>query len=201
MTQHFQEEQTLIIIKPDGIQRSLVGEIIKRFERIGLKLCAIKLIVPTAEQVERHYLVNPLWKTIVGKKAIQSYKEKGIEPPSYDANKIGERVLDNLKVYITAGPVIAIVLEGAHAGEIVRKLVGKTEPLRSDVGTIRGDFMLDSYQMSDASNRAVRNLVHASGTPEEAIKEIEIWFNPEELVRYRIVQEEILYDSPWNWKK
>ena len=95
---------------------------------------------------------------------------------------------------MTSGPVIAMVWEGAHAVELVRKLTGGTEPLRSDVGTIRGDYVLDSYQMSDQDSRAIRNLIHASGTVDEANKEIAHWFTAGELVKYRLVQDEILYD-------
>jgi nucleoside-diphosphate kinase len=94
---------------------------------------------------------------------------------------------------MTAGPILAIVLEGAHAVSIVRKLVGGTEPLTSDVGTIRGDFVLDSYQMSDGDGRAVRNVVHASGSVKEANDEIKHWFKSEELMKYKTIQEKIIY--------
>ncbi len=190
----FSKEKTLVIIKPDGVQRSLIGEIIKRFERIGLKLVALKMIIPDAEQVEKHYLIDPNWKKNVGEKAIEAYKKKGIEPPTNDPEEAGQRVLDGLKKYMTSGPVVAMVWQGAHACAIVRKVVGSPEPLSSDVGTIRGDFVLDSYQMADTDGRAVRNLIHASGNPEEAEKEIPIWFNEDEILRYRLVQEAILYD-------
>lgn len=191
---HPKEERTLAIIKPDGIQRSLVGEIIKRYERVGLKLAGLKMFVPSKEMVEQHYLLDPNWKRIVGEKAIESYKKRGMEPSSTNAEEVGDRVLDGLKRYITAGPVVAMVWQGAHAVEVVRKLTGGTEPRSSDVGTIRGDYVLDSYQMADADKRAVRNLIHASGTVEEAEKEIPHWFSKEELVNYKIVQEKILYD-------
>ncbi len=190
----FSKERTLVIIKPDGVQRSLIGEIIKRFERIGLKLVAMKLVLPNEEQVESHYLIDPAWKRNVGEKSIEAYKKKGIEPPTNDPEEAGQKVLDGLKKYMTSGPVVAMVLQGAHACGIVRKLVGGTEPLTSDVGTIRGDFVLDSYQMADTDGRAVRNLIHASGNPEEAEKEIPIWFNDNEIINYRLVQESILYD-------
>lgn len=191
---HAKEEQTLILIKPDGIQRSLTGEIIKRYERIGLKLVGLKMLVPTPDFVEQHYTLDSTWKQKAGEKAIASYVKKGLQPPSQDPFVIAKKVLENLKKYISAGPVIAMVWQGAHAVEIVRKVTGGTEPLSSDVGTIRGDFVLDSYQMADTDNRAVRNLIHASGTKEEAEMEIPHWFKKEELVRYKVVQEKILYD-------
>ena len=189
-----QKERTLVIIKPDGVQRSLIGEIIKRFERVGLKLVALKMIIPEKEQVEKHYLVDPNWKRNVGEKAIEAYKKKGMEPPTENPEEAGEKVLEGLKKYMTSGPVVAMVLQGAHACAIVRKLVGGTEPLSSDVGTIRGDFVLDSYQMADTDGRAVRNLIHASGNPEEAEKEIPVWFRDNEILNYRLIQEAILYD-------
>lgn len=191
---HPKEEQTLVLIKPDGIQRSLTGEIIKRYERIGLKLVGLKMLVPTPDFVEQHYVLDPTWKQKAGEKAIASYVKKGLQPPSQDPLVIAKKVLENLKKYISAGPVIAMVWQGAHVVEIVRKVTGGTEPLSSDVGTIRGDFVLDSYQMADTDNRAVRNLIHASGTKEEAEMEIPHWFKKEELVRYKVVQEKILYD-------
>lgn len=192
--QHLKKEQTLVLIKPDGIQRSLVGEIIGRFERIGLKLVAIKMVLPDEKFVEQHYTLDPEWRRITGEKTIKSYKEKGKTPPSEDPMEITAAILERLKTYMTASPVIAMAWQGAHAVQIVRKLVGGTEPLTSDVGTIRGDFVLDSYEMSDGDSRSVRNLIHASGSVEEAKKEISHWFAKDELIQYRLVQEQILYD-------
>jgi len=191
---HLKEEKTFVIIKPDGIQRSLVGEIIQRYERCGLKLVGMKMFVPTEEKVEQHYLLDPEWKRKVGEKALESYEKKGIDPPSKDPLEVGDRVIAGLKKYVTAGPVIAMVWQGAHAVEVIRKLTGGTEPRSSDVGTIRGDFVVDSYQMADSDNRAVRNLIHASGSVQEANQEIAHWFEDSELMKYSIVQEKILYD-------
>lgn len=188
------KEQTLIIIKPDGVQRSLVGEIISRFERVGLKLIGIKMLVPTEALIEKHYLIHPEWRKITGEKTIEAYKKKGKKPPHEDPYKVTEIILNNLKKYMTSGPVIAMVWQGIHAVGIVRKLVGGTEPMTSDVGTIRGDYTLDSYEIADLDGRSVRNLIHASGSTEEAQKEIALWFKPEELSKYRLVQEQILYD-------
>ena len=120
--QHPKKERTLVVIKPDGIQRSLVGEIFHRYERLGLKVVALKMLVPTEEHVETHYTLDPNWKQVAGEKAIASYGKKGIEPPSEDPLEVGQRVLDGPKKYLTAGPVIAIIWEGAHAVQIVRKI-------------------------------------------------------------------------------
>lgn len=191
---HPKHEQTLVIVKPDGVQRSLIGEIVKRFERAGLKLAALKMVLPTAEHIEQHYTLDPNWRRVTGEKTIESYKAKGLKPPSEDPLAITAKILVNLKRYMTSGPVVAMVWQGAHAVKIVRKITGGTEPLTSDVGTIRGDFVLDSYQVSDADGRAVRNLIHASGSPEEAILEIKHWFAEQEVHRYQLIQEKILYD-------
>lgn len=194
MNKHPKHERTLVIIKPDGVQRSLIGEIIKRYERSGLKLVALKMVVPTAELIKKHYLVDPEWRVKTGKKTIEAYQKQGKKPPSDDPLKITDIILKNLKHYMTKGPVIAMVWQGMHAVGIVRKITGGTEPLTSDVGTIRGDYTIDSYEVADIDSRAVRNLIHASGSIEDAGKEIAIWFASSELHGYRLVGETILYD-------
>ena len=191
---HPKQERTLVIIKPDGIQRTLVGELIRRYERTGLKLVALKMLVPTSDFVEQHYLIDPNWRRITGEKTIESYRKKGKTPPSEDPLAVTAIILKNLKTYMSSGPVIAMVWEGMHAIGIVRKITGGTEPLTSDVGTIRGDFTIDSYEVSDIDGRSVRNLIHASGNSHDAEKEIALWFTKEEVINYRLVQEEILYD-------
>jgi nucleoside-diphosphate kinase len=194
MKSHPKHERTLVIIKPDGIQRGLVGEVIDRFERVGLKIVAMKMMMATPDLIEKHYTLDPEWRRVTGEKSIKGYVSKGLTPPSNDPHELTARILKNLVVYLTAGPIVAMVLEGAHAVSVVRKLVGGTEPMMSDVGTIRGDFVLDSYQMSDADGRAVRNVVHASGSVKEANDEIKHWFKPEELMDYKTIQEGILYN-------
>lgn len=200
--QHPKDERTLVIIKPDGIQRSLVGEIFSRFERIGLKIVALKMITASEAHVEKHYTLDPEWHKITGAKTIKSYVDRGEKHPvSDDPIKVSDDILRKLKKYMTSGPVIAGVLEGAHAVQIVRKLIGGTEPLSSDVGTIRGDYVLDSYTMSNTDGRSIRNLIHASGSKAEADKEIAHWFSKNEIIDYRHVQEEILYDVNIDGKK
>lgn len=188
------KERSLVLIKPDGIQRGLIGEIIKRYERVGLKLVGLKLILPTPELVAQHYLIDPDWKRKVGEKSIKAYQSRGLQPPSDNPEEVGEIVLQRLQKYLTASPVIAMVWQGMNAVEIIRKITGGTEPLSSDVGTIRGDFTIDSYQVADVDGRAVRNLIHASSSVEEAEKEMALWFKPEELIDYRLISERILYD-------
>jgi nucleoside-diphosphate kinase len=192
--QHLKNERTLVIIKPDAIQRSLIGEVTKRYERLGLKLVGLKMVSPNKEDIVKHYTLDPQWRLKTGEKTIKSYVDKGEKPPIDDPYKVTEVLLEKLSRYMTRSPVIVMVWEGMHAVEIVRKITGSTEPLTSDVGTIRGDYMIDSYKISDFENRSVRNIVHASGSASEAQKEIEHWFNKGELVDYRLIQEEILND-------
>lgn len=194
MDKHFKEEQTLIIIKPDGVQRSLVGEIISRLERIGLKLVAMKMQVADPDHIEKHYTLDPGWRKQNGEKTIESYRSKGLNPPTEDPMEMSGKTLERLRTYMSSGPVVVMVWQGAHAVPLVRKIVGATEPLTSDVGTIRGDYVLDSYEMSDSDGRSVRNLIHASGSVKEAQDEISLWFKDNEVIRYGLVQEKILYD-------
>ncbi len=186
-------ERTLVILKPDAVQRSLVGETIKRFENLGLKFAGIKLALAKKEDVRMHYTVDPDWIKITGEKAKKAKEKQGINV-SESAEEIGERVLESLIKFMTAGPVVVMVIEGAHAVPLVRKIVGSTEPLSSDVGTIRGDYVFDSYEMADTNNRAIRNLIHASSDIESAKKEINIWFDENELLNYSTAQERFIYD-------
>jgi len=194
MDKHFKEEQTLVIIKPDGVQRSLVGEIITRFERVGFKLIATKMMVATPDHIEKHYTLDPGWRKQNGERTIASYKEKGLTPPTEDPMEASGATLERLRTYMSSGPVIVMIWQGAHVVQLVRKLIGGTEPLTADIGTIRGDFVLDSYEMSDGDGRSVRNLIHASGSVKEAEDEIAHWFEQEEIMKYGIVQEKILYE-------
>ncbi len=191
--QHPSKEKTLVIIKPDGIQRNLIGEIISRYERIGLKLVGIKMMHATEDLIKNHYTLDPSWFRTVGEKGIKGLLDKGIQPESLDPDVMAHAVLNRLVRYMTSGPIVAMVWQGAHAVKIVRKLTGGTEPLTSDVGTIRGDYVLDSYQISNDDDRAVRNLVHASGSVKEAEDEIKHWFRDEELMDYVLVNDEVLY--------
>jgi nucleoside-diphosphate kinase len=152
------------------------------------------MMVPTPEHVEKHYTLDPTWRQRNGEKSIKGYKDKGQIPPTEDPMEMSAMTLEKLKKYLSSGPVVPMIWQGLHAVQIIRKLTGGTEPLTSDVGTIRGDFVLDSYKISDDDKRAVRNVIHASGSVEEANMEIPHWFSPEEIIEYRLIQEGILYD-------
>jgi nucleoside-diphosphate kinase len=194
--EHPKHERTLVIIKPDGVQRSLIGEIIKRYERTGLKLIAMKMVLPAEDMATKHYydVGGDEWIEEVGRKARAAYVKKGLESPYKTNKENGWAVLKANAKYLSSGPVIAMIWQGNQAAALVRKITGGTEPLSSDVGTIRGDFTLDSYAMADLDARSVRNLIHASGNSEEAEKEIKIWFNDDELIKYTQIQDKILYD-------
>ncbi|OGZ33888.1 MAG: hypothetical protein A2Y98_03415 [Candidatus Portnoybacteria bacterium RBG_19FT_COMBO_36_7] len=189
-----QRERTLVLIKPDGVQRSLIGEILRRYERTGLKLVGLKFLIPDEKTVREHYMSDENWLKSVGDKSVAAYEKKGLKAPFEDPIKCGEAVLERLVKYLSSGPIAAMVWQGNEAVGIVRKITGGTEPLSSDVGTIRGDLTVDSYNLGDTDGRAVRNLIHASGSVGEAEKEIKIWFREEEIIKYRLVQESILYD-------
>ncbi len=188
-----QKERSFIIIKPDGVQRSLIGEVIKRIERTGLKLVGLKMFVASEDNLWKHYVKDDVWFEEKGNNII-----KGLEaaemPVEKTAIEYGKDIVRALVKFMSSGPVVAMVWQGNQAVGIVKKLVGSTEPLKSDVGTIRGDLTLDSYDLSSISGRAVRNLIHCSDQPKEAEREISIWFKEEELISYRLVQEQILYD-------
>lgn len=178
-------ERTLILVKHDGVLRSLVGEIVKRFENIGLKIVGMKMIWADKKMAQNHYVVTDEWANDVYTKAKSAAEKSGRNFPYSDAKKYASNIQKNNTDFLTEGPVVAIVLEGHHSVELGRKLVGSTEPRQATPGTIRGDFMHDSYKVADGKGRSVRNLVHASGTPEEANREIPLWFENKELHSYK----------------
>jgi len=154
-------ETTLCLIKPDGVRRGLVGEILQRFERMGLKITAMRLVTPSAELAGTHY----------------SYEDIAV--------RHGEAVRDALISFITSGPVVAFAVEGVSAIENVRKLCGATEPLKAAPGTIRGDFAHHTFAATKVLDEAVRNLIHASSDPKDAARELALWFTPQDYVHYR----------------
>lgn len=152
-------EQTLILFKPDAIDRGLVGEILKRFERAGLKLVGMKMLQPTKQHAEKHYTQDI-------------------------ADRLGDNIRNLMLDMLTSGPVIAVVLEGVNAVEITRKMIGATEPKSAIPGTIRGDYAHASFAHADNNNVGMYNLLHGSSSVEEAKQEIKVWFSPEELIQH-----------------
>ncbi len=190
---HPKKERTLVLIKPDGIQRGLVGEIISRFERVGLKMTAMKMVMATVQQCWDHYNKDDEWFLRKGSTVVENRKSAGL-PVDKEPIEYGRDIIGIMVHYITASPVIALILEGNAATAVVTKLVGGTEPTTADIGTIRGDYALDSYQIANQDERGVRNLIHCSENPEEAEREIKIWFAEGEIIKYRLIQEAMLYD-------
>jgi len=189
-------ERSLVLIKPDGVQRGLIGEMISKFEKKGLKIVAMKMEWPTEEQAKKHYDQPEHAALALGEKSIAAYKEKGLEINKTPL-EIAADVQKKLVRYLTGGPVVAMIIEGAHAIAHVRKIRGGTNPLAADVGSITADYTVDSYFIADETARAVRNLVHASGSVEEANTEISIWFSKEEIFNYNLAIEQILYAVEW----
>lgn len=187
------KERTFVIIKPDGVQRSLMGEIIKRYERTGLKLVGMRFGIADESKLWKHYNKDEAWFLKKGTKILEDKKASGL-PVTKEAIEYGKDIIGQLVKFMTAGPVLMLVFEGNQSVAVVKKITGETEPATSDVGTIRGDLTLDSYSIAAVHDRAVRNLIHCSDSVSEAEREISLWFKEEELLNYRIVQEAILYD-------
>ncbi len=189
-------ERTVIAVKPEAIQRGLVGELISKFEKRGLKMVGCKLMAPSAEQVGRHYADDESWYLSSGTKTHQNYVDKGVDP-GMTPIELGKRTRDWLMGHLTDRPVLWMVWEGPHAVALGRKTAGATNPLTADIGSIRGDYGTDSYEASDELQRAIHSLVHASGSVEEADAEIKIWFKEDEILDYDLVLEEVFYGSEW----
>jgi nucleoside-diphosphate kinase len=186
-------EKTVVLIKPDGIARSLVGELISRFEKVGLKMVAMKMIWVEKDVVGKHYSDNEAYLTSIGTKTLANYEKYGVDPNESLGTKnpleIGKKVRGMNMEFMSSGPVIAILLEAPGVIKIVRKIVGSTFPESAIPGTIRGDFSYDSAYMSNMNKRTTRNLVHASGNKEDAEFERKLWFKESEIYSYKTLAE------------
>ena len=183
-------------MKPDTVQRGLIGEIIQRFERIGLKIVAMKMHTAKEEVLWKHYNKTDEWFIKKGTAIVENKKKLGL-PVEKEAIEYGKDIVRALMKYIQAGPVVSMVLEGNSAAAVVKRLVGGTEPTTSDSGTIRGDFAIDSYAICDVDGRAVRNLIHCTDPADgEGVyeHEVSLWFTEDEIMKYRLVTEAMLYD-------
>ena len=189
-------ERTFVMVKPDGVERGLIGEIIKRFEQRGLRIAALKMVNGAEEVIAKHYADDEEWLKSVGQKTKTSFAKKGIEMSESDIS-IGKRIRSWLMDYVKSGPVVVMVIEGNHAIEVVRKVVGSTEPRTALAGTIRGDFSIDSYELGDNLKRPVKNLIHASGNEKEAKNEVHIWFSEEEIHQYSRSDEKSSLHKTW----
>lgn len=180
-------EQTLIIFKPDAVKRGIVGELLTRFEKVGLKIVGTKMLVAGPQMLADHYPDSLV--PIVGNKTKADWDSYGIEY-SETAEQIGQMIVDSTREFMRSGPVVAVVLQGGHAVEVVRKMVGSTGPKDSAPGTIRGDYAHLSLGQASLKKKGAANLIHASGTADEAEKEIAMWFKKSELFDYETVHEQ-----------
>ncbi len=163
-------QQTLIIIKPDGVKGGFTDEIINRYEAVGLKVVKRKDIMAPLDIVEKHYPMEPGYLRSIGEKTIAAGQQVA------SAEDQGRKVVTWLRKFITSGPIIALLLEGEDAVAVARKTTGFTDPASAEAGTIRGDLGTDNILDANREERPVWNLIHASGSPEEAQKEIKLWF-------------------------
>lgn len=193
------KQKALIIIKPDGVQRGLIGKITTRFEQVGLKIIGLKFEWATEEKIIAHYPETDTWFKKVGERTLTNYAKKGLDAKKIfgtdDAIKIGKTVKKWLINYLQESPVFIMAVEGYECIEIVRKLSGNTIPVLANPGTIRGDFSHDSIDLANEQNRPLRNIIHASDTVEDGEKEVNLWFEKDELFEYERADEKIMFPS------
>lgn len=182
------KERTYVMIKPDGVRKGLIGEVIKRFEQRDLKIVAIEMFEPTKELIDGHYPSDEKWIRRVGQKTLSTYEKYGFdamtELGTEDDLEIGNKVRGWLLDFMVSAPMVRMVVQGTHAIDMVRKIAGETMPYLADMGTIRGDYSNDSPALANKEKRAVMNIVHASETVEEAEHEIKYWFGDRPIFDY-----------------
>lgn len=196
MTTHPKQEKTVILIKPDGVKRGLIGEIISRIEKRGLKIISLEMFQATKEQIDAHYPKDEQWIKRIGEKTLKSYQNYKIDPKKElgtdDPFEIGKQVRQWLMDYLTSGPMVKMIVQGVHAIDMVRKIAGHSLPGEAAVGTIRGDFSVDNASAANREKRAVHNILHASENEQEAQNEINLWFALEDIFEYKREYEEII---------
>lgn len=187
----------MVLIKPDGVKRGLIGEITRRIEQRGLKVIALQMFQATKEQLTKHYSDSPENLKAMGDKTLATYQKYGMDPAkeisTADPVEIGRKVHGWITEFMTSGPLVKMIVQGLHAVEMVRKLVGNTMPSQAEMGTIRGDYSVDSAVLANAQKRGIRNLVHASGNIAEAEAEINLWFKESEIHSYKRAEEDIMF--------
>jgi nucleoside-diphosphate kinase len=193
-------QQTYCMIKPDGVLRGLTGEIIKRIETSGLKVVALKMIDATREQIIAHYPVSDqAWVDRLGDKRLDSFSDLDLDPKEIlgtdDRSEIGQSVADALIDYMTSGPIVCMIVEGIQAVDMCRKLAGHTLPFKADLGTIRGDYSVDSPAIANVEGRAIHNLFHASEIASEAKTEILLWFGESVGLDYKRTDEATMFSK------
>lgn len=186
---HPKEERTYVMIKPDGVRKGLTGEIIRRFEQRDLKIVALEMFQPSIDLIDNHYPKDEAWITRLGEKTLSTYQKYGYDAMAdfgtEDPVKIGPEIRKWVIDYMVSSPLVKMVVQGIHAVDVVRKIAGETMPYKADMGTIRGDFSIDSPALANKEKRAVMNIVHCSETPEEAEHEIKHWFGNSVIHNYK----------------
>jgi len=195
-------QRTFCMVKPDGVMRGLTGEIIKRIEKVGLKIVGLKMITATKEQIIKHYpMSDQAWVDRLGDKGLSTFSDLSLDPVEFmgtaDRSKIGKMVTGALVKYMTSGPVVIMMVEGIQAIDMVRKLAGHTLPFKADMGTIRGDFSVDSPAVANVEGRSIHNLFHASENEVEAASELKLWFNNDvkDIHTYDRSEEGVMYSA------
>lgn len=186
---HPKEERTYVMIKPDGVRKGLTGEIIRRFEQRDLKIVALEMFQPTHAQINEHYPKDEKWITRLGEKTAATYEKYGydamVDFGTTNLFEIGKMVRKWVVDYMISAPLVKMIVQGIHAVDVVRKIAGDTMPYKADMGTIRGDFSIDSPALANKEKRAVMNIIHCSETPEEAEHEIKHWFGDKKTYDYK----------------
>ena len=187
-------QQTVILVKPDGMKKRLVGEVISRFEKVGFKLVAMKLVWVNRDFVGKHYMDEREYLSSVGQRSLDDYQKYGMDPNenlgTKDAYEIGKIVRNANMDALSSGPLVAMIWEGIDAVQVGRKMVGSTNTASASPGSIRGDYSADLPILATSSRRPIRTLVHASGNIKEAEFEIKLWFKEEEIHKYKMPDEE-----------
>ena len=191
------EEKTVFIIKPDGVKRGLIGEILSRFEKRGLKIIALDMVWASKEEMDGHYPKDEAWIKRLGEKSLANYQQYGVDPKEKlgtdNPLEIGRMIRKWVVEYMTSGPVVKGVVSGVHAIDMVRKICGNSLPNLADMGTIRGDFSVDSAVSANLNKRATRNIIHASENKQEVENEMKLWFKEKEIHNYKRAEEDIMF--------
>lgn len=177
------------MLKPDGVRKGLIGEVIRRLEQRDLKVVALEMFQPEHDQLNDHYPKDEAWITRLGEKTKSTYEKYGYDMladfGTIDTSKVGPEIRKWLIDYMKSAPLVKMVVQGTHAVDVVRKIAGDTMPYKADMGTIRGDFSIDSPALANKEKRAVMNIMHCSETPEEAEHEIKHWFGDQKTYEYK----------------
>ena len=191
------QEKTVFIIKPDGVKRGLVGEILSRFEKRGLKIIALNMVLASKENMDNHYPKDDAWIKRLGEKSLANYQQYGVDPREKlgtdDPFEIGKMIRKWVVEYMTSGPIVKGIASGVHAIDMVRKICGNSLPNLADMGTIRGDFSVDSAVSANLNNRSIKNIIHASENEKEVKNEIALWFKDHEIHDYKRAEEDIMF--------